>query len=94
MAPGAQDDFEVSYLRIENEKMFGQNAKVVFVDDSGVETDISSVVQGVTVRMEVGKPNTALLNVIKITGSTRSEIGDLVARTIKRHLRRDARWGW
>jgi hypothetical protein len=70
-------------IRIENEgHIVGTYTKVFFVGENGKETDISKVVTGVDLSLRVGDVSQATLHVLKVKGSTRAEVADMVIREV------------
>lgn len=61
----------------------GPKTRVFFVASDGTETDISACVTGVAVELQVGKPNRARLECIKVVGTVQAELVDVTVRELR-----------
>ncbi len=80
-----------SHIRIEEAgDVAGRMTRVIFVAKDGTETDISEVTTAVSYSGKVGELNRATVELIKVHGSIRSPLVDVVVRDMK--VRRWRRW--
>lgn len=90
-------------IRIEADGVIGSTCRVVYLDkdEDGNERaiDISSCVQGVDTRIQVGEVTTATLRVILVEGHTDAEVESVIMTKLRRRRRGrlhriTAAWRW
>lgn len=74
------------HVRIEADGPTGHTTRVIYLDGE-TETDISSVITGVDLRIRVDEPIRATLNVISTGGRVNAELEALVIEEILPHTK-------
>ena len=77
------------HWRIENDDQVVTNAKIIYVDGEGNETDVSHIVQKVALDLTIGEPSRATIHAIFVD----SRVAAYEAEAVVATLRRPTKWG-
>lgn len=72
-----------SKIRIEATGPLGFNSRVIFIDEDGTETDISTVCCGVHFDITMRDPNVATVELFKVEGTLEADLVDVVVGHVK-----------